>query len=172
MDLNNLITVNESVAGHTREPLVFIECSFAVFLSLFFLLSVFGCSPKKESTTSDSSTKFEQYYVQGQQLYIKNCSNCHQQDGTGLGLLYPPVSQSDFLQTNFEAVICLLRYGKKGELIVNGKSFNKEMPGIPTLTDLEISEIATYIYNSWNNERGIIDVTDVTKILATCESDQ
>ncbi|MBA4055732.1 MAG: hypothetical protein C0490_13535 [Marivirga sp.] len=72
---------------------------------------------------------------------------------------------------NVYQVICLIRNGKKGELIVNGKSYNQPMPAIPSLTDLEIAEIATYIYNSWENERGIVDVQDVSKILSLCDSD-
>lgn len=139
----------------------------------FLLIScsvVLACSTKTESTNHPSSTKFEQYFVQGEQLYLKTCSNCHQANGTGLGLLYPPLNKSDYLQNNFEEVICILKNGKKGEILVNGKSFNKEMPGFPSLTDLEIAEIATYVYNSWSNERGIIEVNDVSKILSLCDS--
>jgi cytochrome c551 len=141
--------------------------------TLFLFISctaVAACSTKTESTNHPTSAKFEQYYVQGEQLYLKNCSNCHQVNGTGLGLLYPPLNQSDFMQNNFDEVICILKNGKKGEILVNGKSFNKEMPGIPSLTDLEIAEIATYVYNSWSNERGIIEVSDVSKILSVCDS--
>jgi cytochrome c551 len=136
---------------------------------IFFLVS-YGCSTKSESTSTSSSTKFEQYFIQGEQLYIKNCSNCHQKTGAGLGLLYPPLKQSDFMTNNLEQVICLIRNGKDGELIVNGKSYNQSMPAIPSLTDLEIAEIATYIYNSWENEHGIIEVQDVSKILSSCDS--
>ncbi|HEY5823442.1 MAG TPA: cytochrome c [Cyclobacteriaceae bacterium] len=112
--------------------------------------------------------KFNQYYVQGEQLYVKNCSNCHQKNGKGLGLVYPPVDQSDYLDKNFEAVLCLMKYGTKGELIVNGKTFNQPMPGIPTLTDLEIAEIATYLYNNWERKRGLVDVKETSAVIAKC----
>jgi hypothetical protein len=72
------------------------------------------------------------------------------------------------MEKNFENVICLIRYGIKGELVVNGKSFNQPMPGIPELSDLEIAEIATYIYNKWELKHGIVDVKDVTRIQAKC----
>jgi cytochrome c551 len=133
-----------------------------------FSIILGACSSKPESNNHTISTKFEQYYVQGEQLYIKNCSNCHQKTGTGLGLVYPPLNKSDYLENNFEAVICLMKYGIKGELIINGKNFNKPMPGIPSLTDLETAEIATYIYNTWERKRGIIEVQDVSKIINTC----
>jgi cytochrome c551 len=136
--------------------------------SLRFLLSAFcflllSCSNKK-----DSSPKFSQYYNQGETLYQKNCSNCHQKNGSGLGLVYPPLDSSDYMEKNFTDVICLIRHGKEGELIVNGKNFNQPMPGIPTLTDLEIAEIATYIYNTWSHQRGLVEVREVSELLKAC----
>lgn len=141
-------------------------------ITLFMIVSClsFACSTKREPNTNSSSTKFEQYYVQGEQLYLKNCSNCHQKNGAGLGLLYPPLNNSDYLRNNFEEVICILKNGKEGEILVNGKNFNKIMPSIPSLTDLEVAEIATYVYNSWDNQRGIIEVAGVSGILSRCDS--
>jgi len=89
--------------------------------------------------------------------------------GTGLGLLYPPINKSDFIDKQFNAVICLIKHGKKGELIVNGASYNKTMPAMPSLTNLEIAEIATYVYNTWDRQRGLIDVKKVDQILSTCK---
>jgi cytochrome c551 len=145
------------------------------FLFCFLFLFV-SCTSKtendstKESTETKtfSNTKFDQYYLQGEQLYAKNCSNCHQKNGTGLGLLFPPLNKSDFMDNNFEKVICLMKNGVQGELIVNGKNFNKKMPGIPSLTDLEIAEIATYIYNTWEHKRGLVDVNAIQNNAIVC----
>jgi len=143
-------------------------------LCLFTILSlgVCACGSKsiEEKKPKDTSTKFVQYYNRGEDLYQQNCSNCHQANGTGLGLLFPPLNKSDYLNNNLNDVLCLMRHGKSGELIVNGKQFNKEMKGIPTLSDLEIAEIATYIYNTWENDRGIIEVSYVSNALQTCET--
>jgi mono/diheme cytochrome c family protein len=128
-----------------------------------FCFLVLDCSNKK-----DSSPKFTQYYNQGETLYQKNCSNCHQKNGSGLGLVYPPLDSSDYMEKNFKGVICLIRNGKKGELIVNGEKFNQPMPGIPTLTDLEIAEIATYIYNTWSHQKGLVEVKEVSELLKAC----
>jgi mono/diheme cytochrome c family protein len=101
-------------------------------------------------------------------LYVKNCSNCHQRDGKGLGLVYPPVDVSDYVDNHLADVICLMEKGKEGELMVNGKSYNKAMPAMPALTDLEIAEITTYLYNSWGRNKGIIDVKEVTSVIQKC----
>jgi len=125
-----------------------------------------SCSPGQKH---GESVKFQQYFVEGEQLYVTHCSNCHQKNGKGLGLLYPPLDQSDYMDNNLQEVICLMKYGKSGEIVVNGKTYNQPMPGVITLTSLEIAEIATYIYNSWSHKRGIIEVIEVTKTLDQCE---
>jgi cytochrome c551 len=73
------------------------------------------------------------------------------------------------MDQHFEEVICIMRNGVWGELLVNGKKYNKEMKGIPSLTELEIAEIATYIYNSWEHQRGIIEIPIVESALKKCE---
>ena len=112
--------------------------------------------------------KFTQYLVEGEQLYIVHCSNCHQKDGTGLRSVYPPLASSDYMGQNFEKVICGMKFGLEGEIQVNGTSYNQRMPGVLSLTDLELAEIATYIYNSWGGERGMIESRDVPGLLDSC----
>ena len=128
-------------------------------------LGFISCNPKSKS---GQSVKFQQYFVEGEQLYAIHCSNCHQKTGKGLGLLYPPLDRSDYMDQHLPEVICLIKNGKRGELMVNGEKYNQPMPGIPTLTNLEIAEIATFIYNSWTHEQGIIEVKQVAKILEEC----
>lgn len=142
-------------------------------------LAIVGCLPllivncsQNNDSKGNLSLRSQQYFVQGEKLYATHCSNCHQKDGSGLGLLYPPVNKSDFMDENFDKVVCLMKYGMEGEVYVNGKQYNKTMPGIPTLTDLEITEIATYIYNKWGNRRDSISLQEVSTILRNCNTDQ
>lgn len=138
--------------------------SFALFFVGYLMLFTLSCDRAKQQ----NDNKFTNYFRQGELLYTKHCSNCHQADGSGLGRLYPPLKQSDYMNENFEQVLCLMRNGIQGELTVNGVQYNQPMPGVPTLTDLEIAEIATYIYNAWGNERGLVDVKETERILNTC----
>jgi cytochrome c551 len=134
----------------------------AIKLFIFFLIAFTSCKSKSE-------VEFQQYYNQGEVLYEKNCSNCHQANGKGLGLLYPPLDKSDFVDKNFEEVLCIMKYGKTTPTVVNGKTYEQPMQGISTLTDLDIAEIATYIYNTWDRQRGIVSVTEVTEKMRNCE---
>jgi cytochrome c551 len=139
---------------------------FWVSIGVGIVFLIVGMQACGLSTNRD--TKFQQYYVKGEQLYIQHCSNCHQKDGRGLGLVYPPLAQSDYMTQNVDQVLCLMKYGVAGEIVVNGKTFNKEMKGVFSLTDLEVAEIATYIYNTWEHNQGIIDIADVTKAHQKC----
>ncbi len=137
------------------------------FKLILMALLVSACSSNSKNPDTNS-VKFKQYYVKGEELYLKHCSNCHQATGTGLGLVYPPLNTSDYMENNFESVLCLMKYGMKGEVIVNGKSFSQPMPGVFELTDLEIAEIATYIYNTWDHQRGLVDVTEASRVMDSC----
>lgn len=72
------------------------------------------------------------------------------------------------MDQNFSNVLCLMKYGSQGNLTVNRKTFAQPMPGVSSLTNLEIAEIATYIYNTWENEKGIVDVTEVNNLMKNC----
>ncbi|MCZ8353168.1 MAG: cytochrome c [Cyclobacteriaceae bacterium] len=139
---------------------------FSVITFLFVVL--ISCQSENKNQLS-GDPKFQQYYIQGEQLYVAHCSNCHQKNGKGLGLLYPPLDTSDYMQNNFEDVLCLIRHGKSGELMVNGKLYNQQMPGVTALTDLEIAQIATYIYNTWSHKKGMVEVKEATSILNQCK---
>jgi mono/diheme cytochrome c family protein len=139
-----------------------------VLLLLVALVFATACSGRK-TDHADDSPKFIQYYRQGEQLFVQHCSNCHQQDGSGLRRIYPPVNASDYIDKNRNEVICLIRFGVADPLVVNGIEFVQPMPGIPSLTDLEIAQIVTYLYNTWSREEGIIEVKDVSKVLRECE---
>jgi len=131
------------------------------------IYSITACSSGSENSQTNSP-KFQQYYVQGEILYQKHCSNCHQLTGKGLSRVYPPINESDFMENNLKEVICMIKYGKAGSLVVNGVEYNMEMKGNPSLTELEVAEITTYIYNTWTHRKGLVDVKEVSQILSSC----
>lgn len=148
---------------------------------LFLLITTMSaCNQEQERENKGSFTvpeglekttelKFRQYAVQGRLLYEQHCANCHQADGTGLGTLIPPLAQSDYLQNNRHQVLCIIRHGMKGPMMVNGQEYNQPMPANPQLTDIEIAEIATYIFNAWGNQEGFVEVSEAKKVLKNCQ---
>ncbi len=116
------------------------------------------------SCQSEEKIKLEQYYIGGKELYEQNCANCHQKDGKGLQNLYPAIAGSDYLKDK-EKVIYIIKNGLSGEILVNGKKYNQPMPANNQLTNLDIAEVVTYIYNEWNGETKITEVKEVEKVL-------
>jgi mono/diheme cytochrome c family protein len=115
-----------------------------------------------------TSIRLKQYMREGRKLYTQHCSNCHQDDGTGLARLYPPLKDSDYMLNNKADVLCGMRYGQKGEIMVNGVLFNQEMPANSALTDLDIAEIATYVYNAFTDTAVFVSVKEAEAILRDC----
>jgi mono/diheme cytochrome c family protein len=141
--------------------------------SLFIFL--IACQNKENSTetTTDFSgmdLRTKQYMVEGQRLYNVHCGNCHMADGKGLANLIPPLANSDFMLSDIDRTICLMKYGISGAIKVNGQEYNHPMPANKTLTHLELAEISTYIYNSWGNKKGIINIGMVREALQYCDS--
>lgn len=134
--------------------------TFTAGLTILAILAVF----------STSLSSCDQYpYQQGKILYTNFCENCHGTDGLGLKALIPPLAGSDYLGTNGDKLPCIIRAGIKGEVVVNGKTFNNEMPGTDKLTEFEITNIINYIHTSWGNELPIVEHLQVREWLKPCE---
>lgn len=129
-----------------------------------------GNSGKDNIPEMDHQTqiKMKQYLVQGRKLYIAHCSNCHQEDGTGLRKLYPPLQNSDYLADNVHRTICLIKHGINEKIVVNGIPYHQPMPANEKLTPLEIAEIATYIYHTFTDANKLIAVKEVDLALKNC----
>ena len=143
---------------------------FPVLLLLLMITVLLSCGGKPGERKDQ--IKYRQYLVEGKRLYLKHCSNCHQETGEGLGRLYPPLKDSDYLKNkdNLASVICSVKYGQSGEVIVNGITFNQPMPANPWLTDLEIAEIITYVYSTWGGMEELITHRQAGMALDTCRS--
>lgn len=128
--------------------------------ALVLLVVAYACVPQ--------DPKFRQYMVEGERLYLQHCANCHQPDGQGLRRVYPPIAGSDYVDKNFNRLLCVMKYGLEGEITVRGVMYNKAMPGVLSLTELELAEIATYISNSWGDRRGLLDARQVGPALDSC----
>ncbi len=129
-------------------------------------------APKAETSSSAGSeddVKLQQYMVAGKEIYKTYCLACHQSEGQGLAKLYPPLAKSDFLAANPDKAACGIRNGQFEPITVNGVKYTQVMPPIPTLSDLEIAEVVTYVSNSWGNNAGLIGVKQVTEWLNNCE---
>lgn len=110
----------------------------------------------------------QQPYQMGERLYKANCANCHMEDGKGLGALIPPLAGSDYLAQNREKLVCLVRYGLKDTIVVNGKTYAEEMIGNNNLSDIQITNVVNYILKNWGNELPPINFETAQTHLNAC----
>ena len=93
---------------------------------------------------------FQQSISDGKIIYEDFCIQCHLSNGEGLEKVYPPLNNSDYLLKNIDKSIYSIKYGLKGEIIVNGIKYNGVMIN-QGLDDEEIADVMNYITNSWDN---------------------
>ena len=97
---------------------------------------------------------FEQSISDGKMIYEDFCIQCHLNNGSGIEGVYPPLNKSDYLLENIDKSIYSIKYGLKGEIIVNGIKYNGVMIN-QGLEDDEIADVMNYITNSWDNNLNI-----------------
>ena len=94
----------------------------------------------------------DQQIADGKNIYGRTCFACHQSEGQGIPAAFPPLAKSDYLNADPNRAINAVLHGLSGEITVNGKKYNSVMTS-QNLTDQEISDVLTYIYNSWGNNK-------------------
>ena len=94
--------------------------------------------------------------AQGESVYQANCAACHQANGQGVAAAFPPLAQSDYLNADKIRAIKTITGGLQGKVTVNGQTVDGIMPAW-SLSDEDIANVMTYIYNSWGNSG--LDVT-------------
>ena len=115
---------------------------------------------KKEVNTNKS---LAQKIESGKQIYTKTCFACHQATGEGIANAFPPLANSDYLNEDVKRAIAIVLHGKTGEITVNGAKYNSIMTK-QTLTDDEIADVLTYVYNSWGNNKTNVTTTMVAEV--------
>ncbi|NCD71777.1 c-type cytochrome [Mucilaginibacter agri] len=121
------------------------------------------------SCANDQDIEFKRAYSAGEVVYTQHCQNCHGNNGEGLSALMPPLTDSVYLKQNKTQLACIIKFGLKDKLvIVSGKPYQNQMPPAD-LAPIEISQVLTYVKNSFGNKMGVVKVEDVNKDLGDCK---
>ena len=111
-------------------------------------------------------------YRIGERVYKANCANCHMDEGQGLGELIPPLANADYLKNNRDKLACIVRYGLKDTIVVNGRQYSEQMAGIPKLEDVAVVNLLNYIGHSWGNDLKPYTLEEVRTLLEQCAPQQ
>lgn len=104
-----------------------------------------------------SITSLSEKMERGQVIYNQNCMACHQTTGSGIPGAFPPLADSDYLNEDVHRAITVVKRGLSGPITVNGNAYNSMMPP-QNISDEDIANVLTYVYNNWGNNK-----TEVTE---------
>jgi nitrite reductase (NO-forming) len=88
--------------------------------------------------------------ARGGRTYAGTCAACHQAQGQGVAMAFPPVAGSDYLNADKTRAIATVLFGLTGPVTVNGQPFNSVMPALG-MSDDDVANVLTYVYNNWGN---------------------
>tara|TARA_B100000989_G_scaffold285163_1_gene252626 strand:+ start:65 stop:478 length:414 start_codon:yes stop_codon:yes gene_type:complete len=114
---------------------------FILFYSM--TIGIIYSSIFKEKTIEDSIEA-------GKEIYHDFCIQCHLSTGEGVSGVFPPLKKSDYLLNNIDKSIAGIKFGLKGEIIVNDEVYNSIMI-YQGLDNEEIADVMNYILNEWGN---------------------
>jgi mono/diheme cytochrome c family protein len=113
------------------------------------------------SCQSAQQLEQDRYYVNGRDLYIAHCQNCHGAKGEGLAQLAPPLTDTVFLKENKNRLAGFIKHGLEGPITVGGKVYNEKMPAEADMADIDIAQLLVYITNTFGNKQGMYTTEQV-----------
>lgn len=129
----------------------------------FISLVIFSFSNSRAQNYS-KQTPLEESIKRGAEVYQGFCMRCHLPNGNGVASVYPPVANSNWLTEKREESIHAVKYGLKGEIEVNGETYNNLMSPMG-LSDKEVADVMNYIMNNFKNtQKTPVTPKEVAKI--------
>ncbi|MBN8538599.1 MAG: nitrite reductase, copper-containing [Deltaproteobacteria bacterium] len=116
---------------------------------------------EKEHVTTAKT--IEDRIKMGKNVYTQNCAACHQPDGKGVPGAFPPLAGSDYLKNDVKKIISAVKNGLSGPIKVNGEKYDGVMPSLG-LSDEDVANVLTYVYNSWGNSKKAVTPKQVSSV--------
>lgn len=90
--------------------------------------------------------------LSGEALFGIHCATCHQSNGKGTDVFPPLAANPVVTAADPTAMIAIIANGRKGPLVVNGKTYDGTMPTWKgQLTNADLASVATYVRSAWGN---------------------
>ena len=139
---------------------------FVVSGGLFFLATVLMSQTTKPAAPAKSAAPPSAVMERGKQVYLEQCLACHQVDGGGVPNMNPPLIKTKFVLGDKTALVQIVLNGMKGEVDIEGETYHNVMAPHWDLTDQQISDVLTYVRNSFGNKAKAITPAEVKAIRA------
>ena len=100
----------------------------------------------------------------GEKVYQLYCANCHQKDGKGASGRFPPLAGTEWVTGDKERLISIILNGREEPMEVLGETYTVAMPQHSFLSDIEISQVLTYIRQHFGNTASPIGEKEVQEV--------
>ena len=137
---------------------------FTIFI--ITTIAILSVSAVRQPVYNNIEQEFdlEKSKERGAEIYNGFCVQCHLPNGKGIPGTFPPLAGSDWLKNKRTESIHSVKYGLKGVIQVNGKTYQQMMPN-PGLENDEIADVMNYIMNSWGNiQQKVVTPKEVSSI--------
>lgn len=128
----------------------------------FLIFTLLACTQAFAQTTPPAAA------ANGKQLYATHCLACHQQDGSGVPNLNPPLIKTSWVLGDKKKLITWVLQGSGDDKVeIDGNYYNNNMPPQAHLKDEEIAKILTYVRSSFGNKASPIAASEVKAVRGT-----
>jgi mono/diheme cytochrome c family protein len=113
-----------------------------------------GVALKAEAAAPTAAASPEQMAL-GKTVYMTVCVACHQPNGAGLPMVFPPITKSKYVMDSAERLAAIILKGNAGPFTIEGKPYNNIMvPQEAMLDDTKIAAVMTYVRANFGNTAG------------------
>jgi len=101
----------------------------------------------------------------GQKVFAANCAGCHGANAMGVPGLFPSLVANPYVSGDAKRVIHTVKYGLTGKIVVQGKTYNGNMPAWEgTLSDADIANVVSYIRTALKNKGSAVTLAQVRAV--------
>jgi mono/diheme cytochrome c family protein len=104
-------------------------------------------------------------YDQGERIYVALCSNCHMEDGSGLGKLIPALTAERLTLDQPQRLICLIKRG-----LPRNPMTNQQMPAQPEMSVTEMTNLINYLGYVHAGREQSITLDEVIRLEGACQT--
>jgi mono/diheme cytochrome c family protein len=148
-----------------------------LLIGIFVLLpSVLLAQTKKTATKSVTTSKtkamvtskntLQTSIIRGKAVYGTFCLACHQEDGSGVPNMNPPIVKTSWVLGSKPVLIQQVLKGSANKVEIDGEKFHNTMPAQSQLTDQQIADVLTFVRNSFGNKASIVTPAEVKAVRA------
>ncbi len=102
----------------------------------------------------------------GKKIYEIKCLVCHQADGGGVPNMNAPLDGSTNVVSNDIArLVKIIKKGFNERVELDGFYYSNTMTPNPDLTTAQVSDVLSYIRNTWSNKASKVTVAQVQQII-------